>query len=175
MSEYNPCTMRSPPTQAAVMSALRYEPETGKFFWRHRANRNSTRAAAGQEAGCLHSQGYIVIGLGGVQHQAHRLAWLYVHGDWPPLGMDHISGDRADNRMPNLRLATVAQNMWNRRAHATNALGLKGVRLRRGKYEASIMVRGQYRYLGTFVTPEAASAAYLKAAQEGFGEFARAA
>jgi hypothetical protein len=110
-------------------------------------------------------------------YRAHRLAWLYVYGE--ALGefeeIDHINGDRQDNRIGNLRRATKSQNMANMRGHSK--LGLpKGVSIqaKSRRFMACIMVGRRKKYLGTFDTATEAHAAYRAAAQEHHGEFARA-
>lgn len=88
--------------------------------------------------------------------------------------VDHINRDGLDNRVVNLRLCTHMENMRNRRARYDNAYGLKGVtRLRSGRFEAQIGCDGKNHKLGQFTTPEDAHAAYVRAALELHGEFAR--
>lgn len=161
-------------TQERLKEAFDYDPQTGRLIWRYKANRNSSLASVGRDAGCVCGQGYIVIKLGGVLYQAHRLVWLYVYGEWAPHSIDHRDGDRANNRIDNLRLATVAQNTRNKRVSRNNRLGIKGVRLKRGKFVAAIVANGQQHHLGTYATAEAAHAAYVGAARCLHGEFARA-
>lgn len=88
--------------------------------------------------------------------------------------VDHINLDRRDNRRSNLRLATAAQNCWNRPKSSANSTGFKGVskERKRRKWRAAIRVHGVYRDLGRYDTPEEAHEAYKKAAAEHFGEFA---
>ena len=104
----------------------------------------------------------------GVSQYAHRLAWLYVHGVWPPHEVDHINGDRSDNRIANLRLATRQQNSENRHGAQSNSkTGLVGVswHKRAGKWQAHIRVKGRTRYLGLFESTQDACMAYLQAKQ----------
>lgn len=95
----------------------------------------------------------------------------------PPAGIDidHRDGNSLNNRRANLRLATHAQNQHNRKAYATNTSGYKGVSYYRptGKWVARIELKGKCKGLGYFFTPEAAHAAYIAAAKELHGEFAR--
>lgn len=110
-------------------------------------------------------------------YMAHRLAWLYVTGTWPINHVDHINGNRSDNRFANLRAATSRENARNSRMRANNACGYKGVHYKKqlNKFVAQIHVDGRVYHLGVFGTAEEAHAAYCKAAREHFGEFARAA
>lgn len=99
---------------------------------------------------------------------AHRLAWVHVHGSWPAGDIDHINGDKLDNRIANLRDVTRSVNKENMRsARGDNKVGLLGVHVRRQNttrpYVASIRVSGKLIHLGAHNTPEAAHAAYLEA------------
>jgi hypothetical protein len=89
------------------------------------------------------------------------------------MDIDHISGDGLDNRRENLRVATRSQNMMNVGVRKNNNLGVKGVRLHQGKYEARIQINGRLKYLGRFPAIPEAAAAYAAAAQIHHGEFAR--
>jgi hypothetical protein len=100
-----------------------------------------------------------------------------VYGEWPPLQLDHVNGNPVDNRFANLRLASASQNSANARRPVTNTSGFKGVHLNptsTQKWRAKITVNKVQVYLGYFDTKEEAGAAYMRAAQEHFGEFARA-
>ena len=156
-------------TQSRLKELLRYKPDTGNFFWRVKRG----RMAAGQEAGCIRSDGYITIRLDGVYYLAHRLAFLYMTGAFPKEHADHRNTIKGDNRWPNLREANKSQNAANTHAPRVNSSGMKGVGWHKkgGKWRAVL----NKKHLGYFDTKEGAAAAYLKAAQETFGEFARAA
>ena len=96
---------------------------------------------------------------------AHRLAWFYVYGAWPNGDLDHINGDKLDNRIANLREATRKQNMQNVRQHKHNTSGVKGVawHSQRNKWRAYIFVDYRQIHLGLFDTKEAAAAARMNA------------
>lgn len=97
-------------------------------------------------------------------YYCHRLAYLYTHGYIPEI-VDHINGNRSDNRIENLRPSTKQLNAQNiKKANASNKLGLLGVHKgQRGRFEAKIMVSRKNIFLGEFVTPQLAHDAYLKA------------
>lgn len=148
------------PTQERLREVVSYDPDTGIF----------TRlisvpfGPAGSQCGCKNLQGYVVFRVDGNLYYAHRLAWLYVHGEWPET-VDHINGDRADNRIANLRSASQTVNMWNARTSVANTSGLKGVsRMKNGKWKAQISVDNRNQFIGNFSTREAAYAAYFAAA-----------
>jgi len=157
-------------TQDELKALLEYDPETGVWIWRQRRN---SRADVGSVAGFVRkADGYRIIGnVFGKNRKSSRLAWFYMTGYWPDYDIDHVNGDKADDRWCNLRAATVTQNIANGRTRKDNASGVKGVDLYRGRWRAQIQVEGRKRHLGYFGTIEAASAAYVAAAKLAFGEF----
>jgi hypothetical protein len=149
---------------------LDYNPETGVFTWRVQRR----KYPAGMVAGTRNRDGYTVIRTGGQMYFAHKIAWLFVYGSWPVHSLDHINGQPSDNRIANLRLATVAENQWNAKTRVDNSSGIKGVRLRSdGRWEARIRVGGKQKHLGSFTSKNEASGAYAAAALALRGEFAR--
>lgn len=154
---------------------LDYDPITGVFRWR--VWRGGGSPAAGSVAGNLNTNGYHNIKIGARLYRAHRLAWLYVHGEWPPGDLDHKDGHRDHNWIDNLRPANDRDNQGNSRLRRDNVSGFKGVSFHRktGKWRATIRGKGRrYVHLGLFLTAEAAHAAYVEAAAGAFGAFARA-
>jgi len=160
-------------TLARLKEILEYDPETGVFRWK---KQSGSRAHPGMTAGATAKNGYRLIGVDGTRYYAHRLAWFYVYGKWPTLHLDHINRVQTDNRIANLREATVSQNMANRLAQKNSTHGLKGVSKNRNRWTARIKPPGQkYIHIGTFDTPLEAHAAYCAKASEIYGAFARAA
>jgi hypothetical protein len=138
---------------------LHYDDQTGHFHWL-RLGRNHK---IGVKAGTLRPDGYISIGVRKSHFLAHRLAWFYVHGVWPPELIDHVNGVRSDNRIANLRLADRRLNVENKRRESCNSTGLLGVKPNGNGFSARIGSRGVEHHLGTFRTPEEAHAAYVEA------------
>ena len=159
-------------TAEYLRDILDYSPETGLFTWRVAPN---GRIKIGQRAGSPDTGGHLQIRINKRFYRAHRLAWLYVHGEWPPEDIDHINSERADNRLCNLRPATRAQNCQNSRLYRSNTSGFKGVvwHARGSKWSARIRANGRVHHLGRYTTAEAAHAAYVAAAVKYHGEFAR--
>lgn len=157
-------------TQSLIKSSLDYDPITGAFTWRIRPS-NNTRA--GQSAGTINQHGYLHIRLGGFGYQAHRLAWLYIHGKLPDSQIDHINGQRADNRLVNLREATHGDNMRNIARNKRNTSGYRGVSYVKesGKWESRTKFNNKTYYFGHFDTAEEASRVYLAFIAEHHGEF----
>lgn len=154
-------------TQEGLKELLAYDAESGVFTWRLDA---STKRKAGSVAGCLAPTGYVVIRIPGDRlHAAHRLAWLYVHGQMPSEDVDHVDGRKAHNAIRNLRLAPQVLNQQNRKAaRVDNKAGLLGVCLdkRTGRWRAEIKANKVRKFLGRFQTKEEACAAYLSAKRE---------
>jgi hypothetical protein len=148
---------------------LRYDPDTGLFTWRVSVGGRGAKAGngkfkPGQEAGCLDGDGYRVIRLDGRLYRAHRLAWLYMTGEWPALEVDHKYGARSDNRWIMLAEKSSGGNHQNR-VCSSGSTGFLGAHLdsRSGKFASSIAADGKRWRLGLFDTPQEAHAAYLTA------------
>lgn len=149
-----------------LIEALAYDPETGVFRWKISPRGN---VRAGDVAGCKTDRNYSVIAVDGKLYRAHRLAWFYVTGEWPEAEVDHINGQRDDNRFGNLRVVSNVVNSQNRRrANSNSRTGLLGVFLHKktGKFQARIMANRILRHLGTFRTAEEAHEAYLTAKRQ---------
>lgn len=153
--------MQTELTAQRLREVLDYDPATGVFTWT--AWRNYGKAQAGVVAGSTMPVGYVQIRVDYRRYYAHRLAWFYVHGGWPEV-IDHINGNRADNRIANLRSVSQQVNMQNIRV-TRNKLGFPGVTLHHqsGLYNAAIKVNKVKKSLGYYQTPEQAHAAYAAA------------
>ncbi len=143
-------------TQSMVREKWGYDETTGVFTHKN-----------GKIAGNKNIYGYVRIGLNGKTHAAHRLAWLYVYGEFPNKHLDHINGVRHDNRISNLREVSMSGNSRNqRKAHSHNTTGFLGVSRMRNKFSAVICVNGVQKYLGVFATPNEAHLVYLQHKRE---------
>lgn len=136
-----------------------YNPETGVFVWKT----NRYKSLVGSRLGTMTTKGYLIVRICGKNYLMHRLAFLHVLGHVPAM-VDHINGDKSDNRWANLRAITPQGNVQNiRRATKSNKLGVLGVRLHCGRFRAQIKHCGETIYLGRFDTPEGAHDAYIAA------------
>lgn len=106
-----------------LKNSLNYCIETGIFTRRVSGQKYNVNDIATTNSG----HGYLSIWINGYRYLAHRLAWYYVHKTWPPHCIDHINGNRKDNRLANLRLATKSQNNQNSKHRVNNTSGYKGV------------------------------------------------
>lgn len=144
-------------TADELRAALSYDPETGIFIWIKSPRR-------GKKAGHLRSDGYTDIRLKDALFRAHRLAWLYMTGDWPATEwIDHIDRDPGNNRWVNLREATRSQNHQNQKVRKDSKIGLRGVErhCQSGGFVAKLVVNGKKIHLGLYRTKEEAFAARL--------------
>lgn len=166
MSKFKPA-----PSVKLLKTLYNYDPSSGHFTYKAPVR----NAVVGARAGWVNDQGYLIIHIDQVRYRAHRVAWLYVHGEWPHDEMDHINGNRLDNRICNLRVVSGSENMGNSKPHADSRTGFKGVHYDKNKrkWGAQICHKGKRIFLGRHSTPELAHKAYKAKATELFGEFAR--
>lgn len=169
--------INNPIDVAALKADLDYNPDTGLFTWkpRRREEFSSDRAFkifhgkyAGKPAGSVKvskdGHACVVIRLRKVLFYAHRLAWAYVHGEAPPL-LDHKNGDATDNRIENLRPATISVNNRNASMSKANTSGINGVvylkEKKRWRAQATELVDGKRKSIsiGTFMTKQEAAEA----------------
>ncbi|SAK95749.1 HNH endonuclease [Caballeronia temeraria] len=158
-------------TAERVRDLLHYEVVTGRFYWKKCARIGFQSKRAGTQV----TGGYTGIKVDGTRYQAHRLAWLWVTGQWPSELIDHENGSPGCNAWHNLRDATPEQNQWNKRVHRNSTSGVKGVSWskEREKWVAQVCVGGKNRNMGRYATFEEAVAAIQTARAKLHGEFAR--
>lgn len=159
-------------TQNELIEALEYRPDSGIFLWRKDNKFNGVKG--GTMAGLLHLHGYIRITINRKAYQAHRLAWLYVHGVIPET-IDHINGIRHDNRLINLRPCTRSENNYNARVRSDNTSGVKGVHWNKkvNKWVAKIYVNKETVSLGYHFGLFEACCAIFSARNKLHGDFAK--
>lgn len=155
-------------TQEELKKFSTYNPFTGVFTKIQPYNGSS-------KMGSYNSNGYLLSMVNGIRYPNHRLAWLYMTGEWPKENIDHINGIRSDNRFINLREASKSQNCQNCVIRKDNTTKYKGVTYFKNnkKYGAQICVNGKNRYLGLFNTALEASEAYINEAKILHKEFHR--
>lgn len=175
------------PTPEQLRELLTYDPETGKLFWMERpvsmfngerelsANKWNSRFAGREAFTCVLDSGYRTGLVFRKAYKAHRVAWAIFHGRWPRGQIDHVNGDKQDNRIINLREASQSENKRNTAIYRNNTSGYKGVCWHRatGKWISQIGLGGKQIRLGYFNDPAEAHAAYCEAAKKYHGEFAR--
>lgn len=168
----------------ALALLLRYDPQTGKLYWRERPRHLfktdqswrswNTRYADTEAFTARDNNGYLRGAIFGTGFKAHRVAWAVFYGGWPEHGIDHINGDRADNRIANLRDVPQSENVKNLSRASHNTSGITGVHWCNtwNRWIAKIKINGKTKTLGQFKNREDAIAARAKA-NERFGFTAR--
>lgn len=159
-------------TLAALKAAVHYDPATGVFTRRAGAHRG---AVEGKVVGSRYKNGYLYISIGGVRYLAHRLAFLYMTGEFPSRLVDHRNRVRTDNRWDNLRPADGAQNLLNSKLRVDNTSGHRGVSFSEshGRWRARGYQDGREVHLGWHDTKEAAISTRVEFAKKHHAEFAR--
>jgi hypothetical protein len=148
---------------AQLRNLLDYDQETGLFTWKFRPElrKEVNTRFAGKPAGCItkysRQKQYHSIRVNDVLYLSHRIAWAYVHGEWPELGIDHIDGNGLNNRITNLRLATQSENVSNRAKQTNNTSGFKGISPHGKKWRVRIK-QGSTHVLRAFYDLEEAKA-----------------
>jgi HNH endonuclease len=156
-------------THEYLSGILKYKPHTGKFFWIV----DKGKVEAGEEAGTKGRRGYVDIKIDGRSYLAHRLAWLYMTGEFPIHEIDHINGNPSDNRWTNLKEGTHSQVTRPHRIYKTNISGYNGVHWRKDadKYRVRITIDNKRISLGHYSDFEEACKARVEAEKEYFGKF----
>jgi HNH endonuclease/AP2 domain len=154
-------------TQELIRETFDYQ--DGKLIWK----KSKKTDVVGKVAGAVGGRGYVDIKINGKIHKAHRLIYILHHGHAPEM-IDHRDCDKTNNRIENLRPATVSQNVCNREAPANSTSGIKGVRFhqRDKKWIAYAKINGKQKHLGTFESVDAAAIAATAARKELHGEYA---
>lgn len=157
-------TRKPLPDQSTLNRLLSYDRETGILTWRDRdaefaKQRNVSlkyiaswnASHAGKRAHTELPRGYVGVSILGIHYMAHRVIWKMVYGVEPD-HIDHINGDKGDNRLLNLRDVDASENQRNRKMNSNNSTGYVGVQWCRThkKYVARIGVSGKTRTLGRF-------------------------
>jgi hypothetical protein len=133
------------------------------------------KTKVGSIAGCVTPKGYRYVQFDGRKYAVHRLIWLLEFGCFPEQTIDHIDGNKLNNKIENLRDVPVKQNCENKGVQANNKLGVRGVcyKPRIKKYVAQIQNNGKNTHLGCFDNIDSASKAYELAAQQMFTHYKR--
>lgn len=156
--------------QEELKRLYHYDSETGVFTFKERRFGVKQGSPAGSRDPI---NGYMRMRVKGVLYLAHRLAWLYVNGDWPKKEIDHLDRNRENNRISNLREVTRSENLANKSLYRSSKTGLRGVHWHKQhrKFCASIQINGKRRHVGLFKTANEAELAYKEQSVKLRGEF----
>lgn len=162
------------PDREELLRLFDYDPSTGKLSWR--SNPKFKGLACGR-CGTIGKQGYLKVGINRVYFVVHRIIWKMITGNEPAEFIDHIDGDRLNNRFENLREATNGQNRWNSRLPKNNSSGFKGVCWDEShqSWAAYINAGEGHKRLGRFKDINDAISARVAAAENLHGQFMRVA
>ncbi len=158
-------TRKDLPTPETLRKLLSYNCETGQLIWK---KTNSPRALAGSVAGCLSKHtGYVLVRVNKKLMRAHRVVWMMIYNEVPS-EIDHIDGNRSNNRIENLRILSRSENNQNRGVQKNNISGFTGVSFdsSRSKWVAKIQLNGKTTHLGRFGSLDDAKQAYADAKQK---------
>jgi len=150
-------------TQESLKSIVEYDKETGLF-----ARKNGAKFG-------FNDAGYLRAEIGFKNYYLHRLAWLYEYGSFPKGHIDHINGDKTDNRICNLREATRSQNLCNVAKTKRNTSGIKNVSFHKEsqKWRVVVSVNGKNKSFGLYDDIELAELVSIEAKNKYHGDFAR--
>ena len=130
------------------------------------------RITKGKRVDTLNTQsGYMQLRLGNRQYRAHRVVWFLHYGEQPPQYIDHINGDRTDNRPENLREACHHTNLANAKRSTRNTSGVKGVQRSGNKWIGSVGFKGERHYVGPFTEIAEAEIAVRQLREQLHGDF----
>ena len=165
-------------TQAYLINCISFDFEKGTAVWKSRSDihKGANSRLSGTDAFTgLNASGYRHGRINQKSYSLHRLIWCAYYGDWPEYEIDHIDGDKKNNSIHNLRIATPSQNRMNRGKQKNNTSGHKGVYLnkRTGKWYAEIRFSGNKKYLGQSDTQYGASCLYMSAIEKYHGQYGR--
>ena len=158
-------------TQSELKELLDYNSDTGIFTWKVNIAKN---VKVGHIAGNVKDTGYIRIKINKKMYLAHHLAFLYVFNSIPSNMIDHINGNRADNRLCNLREVTNAENQYNSKINSKNNSGYKNVSWNkaRNKWIVQLKINGKQKFIGYFDDLEFADLVAQEARNKYHKEFA---
>jgi hypothetical protein len=143
-----------------------FEYKNGDLIWK-------VKNCKGKKAGSLKPHGYIQIEIDNKNYSAHRLIWIMHNANFEGQ-IDHINGNRCDNRIENLRVVTQYQNQWNRKISRNNTVGIKGIRWRKDlkKFEVRLCVDGKQKGFGCFKDLELAELVMVMVREKHHGIYA---
>lgn len=150
------------------LNDISYDMGSGTLVWRT----TKGRAIKGEKVGWLSKHGYIEAQVQGKRFKAHHLVW-YIHHGYFPKQLDHIDGDRTNNKIENLRECTTVENARNRKKKNNRALPRNVYHAKtKGKYRVYLTIEGKQISFGTFSDLRLADSVAKQARELYYGAFA---
>ena len=156
-------------TREELLKRFSYNPSTGELSSKNWRPNIKARVLTAKR------NGYIYVRINKVAFSAHRIIWVLHHGSWPSIMIDHINGDKTDNRIANLREASDYENQYNAKKQIRNKSGFKGISFRpsTNRWRAAIRQGGRVVYEKTFLHLKDAVIHIQSKRKELHNEFAR--
>lgn len=156
------------PTQELLQSLFDYK--DGNLFWKTSPN---SRIVIGSKCGSSDAYGYQCVKINKKAYKVHRLIWMYFYGEMPNI-IDHIDGNKQNNKIENLRNVTQFENCQNSKSRRDNTSGVKGVNFHKltGKWAVQISVNKQRKHIGLFDDIELAELVAIECRNKFHKEFA---
>ncbi len=163
-------------TAEEVRALLDYDADSGILTWKYRPRlvdkaKAWNRRYSGTAITSLNGHGYVQLSIHKRKFEAHRIVWLWIHGKLPDGNIDHINGDKTDNRISNLREASVSQNAWNMRKKKESGLRGASIHTQTGRWQSHLCLNGEHVFLGLFGSEAEAHEAYKRASIKYHGEY----
>lgn len=144
-----------------IFERLGYIKETGQIFWKKPLRKKSL---INKIINRISNNGYVIVKIYNTRIQIHRIVWLFENGTWPNGVIDHVDGNKLNNKYNNLRVVTMRTNSQNRKEHRNgNLLGAhKNTKSNKNQWASRIQINGKSIYLGSFRTQVEAHNAYIE-------------
>lgn len=153
-----------------LRSLLRYDAATGHLHWLVKVSlTGDARGKPGSRAGTITKSGYVQVSVNKRTYVGHRIAWALVTGQWPQQTIDHINGERADNRWHNLRCATQSQQQGNRPHNCDGLAKIRGLSWISKDQVWQVSLAG--KYLGRYRDKDVAERVFDEHARRRYGVF----
>jgi hypothetical protein len=151
-------------TKEYLLHLFDYDRERGVLIWKNPLG-NNTKRWIGQQAGCIDGHRYLRVTINFKMHQVHKIIWFLEKGNWPKV-VDHLNGERIDNRISNLEDSTTRRNAQNSYRHRKGKLVGASWNTKQKMWHSRCNINGKQKYFGYFSTELEAHERYLLALKD---------